>query len=297
MTTLLTGASGFVGAFVQRRIDCTPLDRRGKQVDLCDRDEVRTAVGEIKPDAVIHLAAQSFVPASFENPQETYDINFRGTLNLLSALKDTGFRGRMLFTGSGDTYGLVPESHLPVTEDQPLRPRSPYAVSKVAAEALCYQWSQTESFSVVMTRSFNHIGPGQSERFAVSDFARQVIEIKKGRRKPTLDVGDIDVTRDFTDVRDTTAAYALLLERGRNGEVYNVCSGSENSLRSVLERLMRLANVEARVVQDAARLRVSEQRRMRGSSAKLHADTGWVPSLALDQSLEDILQDWEERLS
>ena len=297
MATLLTGASGFVGAFVQRRINCIPFDRLGKPIDLRDADDVRMAMGEIKPDAVIHLAAQSFVPASFENPAETYEINFQGTLNLLAALKETGFRGRMLFIGSGDTYGLVPESQLPVTEDQPLRPRSPYAVSKVAAEALCYQWSQTESFTITMTRSFNHLGPGQSDRFAVSDFARQIVEIKNGRREPILSVGDIDVTRDFTDVRDATAAYVLLLDRGRNGEAYNVCSGNDHSLRSVVECLLQLASVDARIVQDPTRLRASEQRRMRGSYAKLRADTGWEPTIGLEQSLGDILRNWEERLS
>ncbi len=282
---------------MQRRLDCVPLDHFGMQIDLRDAAAVRNVIAQIKPDSVIHLAAQSFVPVSFQNPRETYEINFQGTLNLLSALRETGFRGRMLAVGSGDAYGLVPESRLPVTEDEPLKPRSPYAVSKVAAEALCYQWSQTESFTVTMTRSFNHLGPGQSDRFAVSDFARQVVEIKSGRRQPTLTVGDIDVTRDFTDVRDATAAYALLLDRGRNGEAYNVCSRREYSLRSVLERLLQLADVDARIVQDPTRLRPSEQRRMRGSYAKLRTDTGWEPSIALDQSLGDILRDWEERLS
>ena len=297
MTVLATGASGFVGAFVQRRIPCVTLSNAGNELDLRDAKGVHQVVQQIRPDAVIHLAAQSFVPASFANPRETFDINFTGTLNLLQALKATGFRGRMLFVGSGDTYGLVPDDGLPVTEDQPLRPRSPYGVSKVAAEALCYQWSQTEQFSVTMTRSFNHIGPGQSERFAVSDFAKQVIEIRKGRRQPILSVGDIDVTRDFTDVRDVTAAYALLLELGHNGESYNVCSGVERTLRFILDRLLALANVEARVEQEAERLRVSEQRRMRGSYEKLHRDTGWAPTIALDQSLNDILQFWEERLT
>ena len=296
MKTLLTGASGFVGGHMQSRIPCIPMSRAGHELDLRDADAVRRLVNDVQPDAVIHLAAQSFVPDSFEKPRETFDINFTGTLNLLTALKDSGVQGRMLFVGSGDTYGLVSEERLPVTEDQPLRPRSPYAVSKVAAEALCYQWSQTEPTTLVMTRSFNHVGPGQSERFAVSDFAKQVIEIKKGRREPVLNVGDIDVTRDFTDVRDVTAAYSLLLEHGLNGESYNVCSGVEHSLRSVLEQLLQLAEVEARIEQDAARLRASEQRRMRGSYAKLHRDTGWEPTISLEQSLKDILQNWEERL-
>ena len=149
----------------------------------------------------------------------------------------------------------------------------------------------------MMTRSFNHIGPGQSERFVVSDFAKQVIEIKKGRRKPTLHVGDIDVTRDFTDVRDAAAAYALLLERGVNGEIYNVCSGVERSVRSLSVRLLEMANVDACIEQDPTRLRVGEQRRFRGSYDKLRRDTGWEPATSIDQSLRDILQYWEEQLS
>jgi len=297
MAIVLTGASGFVGGFVQRQVPCIPFDCSGQQVDLRDPVQVRSAIEQLRPDAIIHLAGQSFVPASFDNPRETYDINFLGTLNLLGALKESGFRGRMLFVGSGDTYGLVPEARLPITEDLPLRPRSPYGVSKVAAEALCYQWSQLEKFALVMTRSFNHIGPGQSERFVVSDFAKQVIEIKQGRRKPILNVGDIDVTRDFTDVRDAASAYALLLERGGNGETYNVCSGVERSIRSILVRLLELANVDARIEQDATRLRIGEQRRFRGSYEKLHRDTGWVPAITIDHSLLDILQNWEERLS
>src|SRR5262249_48752052 len=149
--------------------------------------------------AVIHLAAQSFVPASFAHPLETYEINFLGTYSLLEALKAAGFKGRFLFVGSGDAYGVVRPEDLPIGEEHPLRPRSPYAVSKAAAEALCYQWSRSESFEIVMTRSFNHIGPGQSDRFVVSDFARQVVEIRKGQRRPQISTGDIEVTRDFTD--------------------------------------------------------------------------------------------------
>jgi GDP-4-dehydro-6-deoxy-D-mannose reductase len=258
---------------------------------------VRKAVAEIKPDRVIHLAAQSFVPASFDAPRDTYDSNFLGTFNLLAALKQAGFTGRVLFAGSGDAYGLVAEERLPIVEDQPLKPRSPYSVSKVAAEALCYQWSQTEAFELVMTRSFNHIGPGQSERFAISNFAKQIIEIQTGRREAVLSVGDIDVSRDFTDVRDVARAYALLLDHGRNGEVYNVCSGVERSIRSLLVRLLELAQVEARIEQDPARLRKAEQRRIYGSYQKLRTDTGWEPQTGIDQSLTDILKTWKDKLS
>ncbi len=293
MKLLLTGANGFVGQTMQAALPCVPLPYG---LDLRDREALDAAIADIRPDTVIHLAAQSFVPASFENSHETFDINFLGTLNLLSALQASGFSGRMLFVGSGDTYGLVPPEALPVREEQPLRPRNPYAVSKVAAEALCYQWSQTEGFEVVMVRPFNHIGPGQSARFAIADFARQIVEIRLGRREPVLSVGDVDVTRDFTDVRDVVRAYLLLLTAGQNGEAYNVCSGVERSVRSLLEAMIALAGVHARIRQDPARLRPAEQRRMVASSTKLQRDTGWAQENSMEKSLKDLLNHWEMTL-
>jgi GDP-4-dehydro-6-deoxy-D-mannose reductase len=297
MKLLLTGSDGFVGSFLKCHRPCVPLADENGNVDLRDTTRLGRALASIAPDAVIHLAAQTFVPESLARPRETYEINFFGTLNLLEALKATGFTGRFLFVGSGDSYGLVAPDDLPIDEAQPLRPRSPYAVSKAAAEALCYQWSQAEAFAIVMTRSFNHIGPGQSERFVVSDFARQVVEIRKGLRPPLIRTGDIDVTRDFTDVRDVVPAYLLLLEQGKRGEVYNVCSGSEQSIRELLMRLLQLAGVEAAVEQDPSRLRRAEQRRICGSPRKLERDTGWVRRYSLATSLTDILNDWEAKLS
>jgi GDP-4-dehydro-6-deoxy-D-mannose reductase len=291
--TLLTGASGFVGCHVEAAIACTSLPRG---IDLQDREALNEAVGFIQPDAVIHLAAQSFVPAAFENPRKTFDINFYGTLNLLEALKAAGFKGRMIFVGSGDIYGQVAESAFPVKEDFPLRPRNPYAVSKVAAEALCYQWSQTENFEIIMVRPFNHIGPGQSARFVLSDFAQQITEISVGHRSPVLSVGDIDVTRDFTDVRDVVRAYELLLTKGKNGTVYNVCSGHEHSIRELLLRLIEFSSVEVKIEQDLSRMRPAEQRRMVASYELLHKDTGWNPKISLDQSLKDLLHDWKTKL-
>ncbi|MDA8245694.1 GDP-mannose 4,6-dehydratase [Acidithiobacillus sp.] len=290
---LLTGTNGFVGQHVRAALPCMPLP---DGLDLRDRAALTAAVAAIQPDTVLHLAAQSFVPAAFENPRETFDINFYGTLNLLEALQAAKFTGRMLFVGSGDAYGQVEERNLPVREDHPLRPRNPYAVSKVAAEALCYQWSQTADFEILMVRPFNHIGPSQSPRFAIADFARQVTEIRLGHRAPVLQVGDIDVTRDFTDVRDVVRAYSLLLEQGRNGGIYNVCSGREYSIRDLLQRLITLAGVDATIEQDPARLRRAEQRRMVASFEALHRDTGWQPAISVEKSLQDLLNDWKEQL-
>lgn len=296
MKILLTGSSGFVGRYMSEEMPCIPLNDAGRHVDLRDSHQLDDVVFRLKPDAVIHLATQSFVPESFKNPRETFDINFIGTFNLLSALKATGFSGRLLFVGSGDIYGLVPPEQLPISEAFPLKPRNPYAVSKVAAEALCFQWSQTEGFDIVMVRPFSHIGPGQSERFVLSDFAMQIAEIKHGRRKPVLRVGDIDVTRDFTDVRDVVRAYQLLLQRGKSGEIYNVCSGREFTVRGLLNDMLEIAGVKASIEQENERFRPSEQRRVFGSFKKLYDETGWSPEIPIEQTLGDILEYWRRKI-
>ena len=196
MRLLVTGAGGFVGRtltglFGDRDSRIAPVTL-ARGVDVSNRQALIDAVGRLSIDAVIHLAAQSNVPASFADPRNTYEVNFWGTLNLLDALKITGFRGAFLYVSSADAYGLVPETALPIAEEIPLRPRNPYAVSKAAAEALCYQWSSTESMCITIARPFNHIGPGQSDQFVVSGLARQVAEIRLGRRAPIIEVGDIE---------------------------------------------------------------------------------------------------------
>jgi len=194
---------------------------------------------------------------------------------------------------SGDAYGLASENELPLCETHPLRPRNPYAVSKAAAEALCYQWSQMGPFEVIVARPFNHIGPGQSAQFAISDFARQIAEIAAGRREPVLRVGNIDVTRDFSDVRDVLAAYDALFASGDNGAIYNVCSGVERSVRSLLERLLQLAQVQADVRHEPSRWRPAEQPRVCASHEKLSARTGWQPAQQIDDTLLRLFEYWE----
>ena len=295
MTVLVTGLSGFVGSFCAQLLPCTDLLLGGKSVDLRCLPDVTAAAARIKPDAVIHLAAQAAVPASIANPWETYEINFGGTLNLFTALAETGFRGRCLYVGSADVYGNAPQESLPITEDFPMRPLNPYAVSKAAAELLCLQWSRTGPFEVVIARPFNHIGPRQSERFAVASFARQIAACRAGRGPRQLQVGDIDTTRDFSDVRDIVRAYAGLLASGRNGEAYNVCSGVERSLRDMIRALLDASGIDMEIQVVSQRLRGAEQRRMRGSFDKLHADTGWRPEIPFGQTLLDTLDYWDKK--
>jgi GDP-4-dehydro-6-deoxy-D-mannose reductase len=294
MTVLVTGLTGFVGSHFAQQVEAVDLTENGNWVDLRDLDRVRRAVHAIAPKSVLHLAAQSWVPASVDDPRQTYEINFFGTLNLLQALRDAKFEGTMLYVGSADVYGAVPETQLPITEQCPLKPLNPYAVSKVAADALCYQWSRSAPFRIVVARPFNHIGPRQSAQFAVADFARQIVACRKGKAPPVLRVGDIDTTRDFTDVRDIVLAYAALLESGRNGEAYNVCSGIERSMREVIMALCDVCGVKMEIEVSPDRLRRTEQRRMRGSYEKLRADTGWTPSIPFERTLRDIVEYWDK---
>jgi GDP-4-dehydro-6-deoxy-D-mannose reductase len=298
---LVTGRSGFVGTVLAERIAAThagawKLADIPDRLDLRDAEETRALIEATCPDAVVHLAAQSAVPDSVRDPETTLRVNVLGTLNLLQALTGCGFRGRLLYVGSGDIYGHVPAEALPIDETRLPRPRNPYAVSKLAAEALCWQWHVSEGRDLVLARPFNHIGPGQSDRFAVSSFARQIAEIRLGKREPRILAGNLDATRDFTDVRDVADAYLALLEQGESGEIYNVCSGVERSIRSMLELLMALGGVRAPVEQDSGRLRHSEQPRMCGDPGKIVSSTGWRPATPLETSLRDALVHWEREI-
>lgn len=248
------------------------------------------------PDAVIHLAGQTFVPEAFRDPARTFEINLLGTLNLLQALKARGLNGPFLYVSSGDVYGQVDEAALPITEQQPPCPRNPYAVSKLSAEHLCLQWGLSEDWPVLVARPFNHIGTGQKDSFVIASAARQISRIRQGLQGPQLEVGDIDVTRDFLDVDDVISAYFALLEKGVPGQVYNICSGHEQSIRSLIEQLADLAGIELQLVQDPARMRRADQRRVRGSHQRLARTTGWTPQISTQQSLRAILSDWEQRV-
>ena len=263
--------------------------------ELLDRAQVDAQLDEHRPDAILHLAAQSNVPHSFSDPEGTFRVNVFGTLHLFQGIKRSGLAPRIVLASSGDVYGQVPEPEMPITEERIPRPRSPYAVSKLAAEALCCQWHETEGLEVVVARPFNHIGSGQSDSFALPAFARQIAEIKAGKRPAHIDVGDIDVSRDFTHVADVIEGYLILLEKGKAGEIYNIASGSDCLIRTLLGRLLELAGVNAPLRRDMDRFRPSEQRVVRGGNAKIRG-LGWHPTRSIDEALSDILQDWEQRI-
>lgn len=298
---LITGASGFVGKTLAQHV-CSQASgvvcvQPSQKIELTDSQCLDELIAETRPDRIVHLAAQSFVPQAFADPLGTYQVNFIGTLNLLQSLKKHGFNGRLLFVGSGDQYGLIEPSDLPVLETQPMKPRNPYAVSKIAAEMLCYQWSQTEGMDIVMARPFNHIGPGQNHRFVIPGFARQIAAIKMGLAQPVMETGNLHVTRDFTDVRDIVKAYLLLLEQGKSGDVYNVCSGKEVLISDVLQQLLEIAGVEADIKLDPNLVRANEQQRSFGNPDKIFRDTGWKPVIPLTQSLCDIFNEQQAELA
>ena len=295
----VTGLTGFVGQHIQSRLQADASEWELLPVpgryDLAAPDSLE-GLWPVMPDAVIHLAGQTFVPEAFRDPAGTLNINLLGTLNLLQALKARGFSGTFLYVSSGDVYGQVAEEHLPITELQPPCPRNPYAVSKLSAEFLSLQWGVSEGWPVLVARPFNHIGTGQKDSFVIAHAARQICRIKQGLQGPQLEVGDIDVTRDFLDVGDVVSAYLALLEKGTPGQVYNICSGREQSIRSLIEQLADLAQVDLQLVQDPARLRRADQRRVSGSPARLTQTTDWKPEITTQQSLRAILSDWEKRV-
>lgn len=293
---LVTGLSGFVGTRLQETVGAPWHLMKVPRVDLREPGALDRFLADGPPDAVIHLAGQTFVPQAFRDPSGTLQVNVLGTLNLLESLKRCGFAGAFLFVSSGDVYGQVSEELLPITEDLLPRPRNPYGVSKVAAELLCQQWSFAEPWRMMVARPFNHIGAGQKADFVVPAVARQIARIRHGLQEAVIEVGDIDVTRDFLDVRDVLSAYAGLLDQGCNGEVYNVCSGREYRVRGLIGQMAKLAGVDLEIRQDPQRLRRAEQRRVCGSHAKLRAQTGWEPAYAMEQTLQAVLDDWDARV-
>jgi GDP-4-dehydro-6-deoxy-D-mannose reductase len=302
MRLFLTGSKGFVGGWARRLEAAVFIPHRFEivhddpETDIGDAAALQRTLRQARPGAILHLAALSNVLDSFRDPARTFETNLLGTLNLLTAARSEGIAPRIVFVSSGDAYGLVRPDELPIRETLTPRPRNPYAVSKFATEALCWQWTQTEGADIVIARPFNHIGPGQSDAFVLPALARQIAEIKAGKRAPVIETGDIDVTRDFTDVRDVIPAYLTLLEKGARGDAYNICSGSEHSIRDLLAQMLEMAGIEAEVRQDPARMRPAEQRRVRGDNAKIRA-LGWQPAIDIRTSLRDILQDWEERVA
>ena len=317
MKILITGVTGFVGSHLAEY--CLSLDQQVEVIGTCrwrsrreniehfedainlyecdlrDASSVKTLLADIQPERIFHLAAQSYVPSSWNSPGETITTNVIGQLNIFEAMRETNSTASIQIAGSSEEYGLVHPEEAPITEKNPLRPLSPYAVSKVAQDMLAYQYFQSYGLKVVRTRAFNHTGPRRGDVFVTSNFAKQIAEIEAGQRPPVIHVGDLNPKRDFTDVRDIVRAYWLSLEHCSLGEVYNVASGKAYRIKEVLKILLDNSGQDIEVVEDPERLRPSDVPLLLGDNSRFCKATGWLPEIPFEQTAKDLLDYWRER--
>ncbi len=315
MRVLITGATGFVGrhlsAYILSKKDVQVYglirpthQKRGSnsglmsgvrpvKADLLSERSMLSALQKVRPDRIYHLAGQSSVKDSWEKPKKTLHVNVNGTRALLEAAVRAGSHARILVCASADEYGASGKKHFKLTEEATLAPISPYGVSKLAQDVMGLHYHRAHGLSIVRTRAFNHIGPGQDPRFVVPSFARQFADIAAGKQKPEIKVGNLDAVRDFTDVRDVVRAYWLAVEKGKAGEVYNVASGRPRKVAEVLRFYLSLSSVKIKVLRGKAGLRASDLPRLVGDSRKIHRDTGWKPRIRFETTLRDVLRDFQ----
>ena len=311
---LITGISGFVGShlaefLLERGLEVygtirwrSKLDNikhiqdkvRLIETDIKDAHSMQKTIDEVEPDYVFHLAAQSFVPTSWKAPSETVSANILGTVNLFEAIRNSNVDPRIQVAGSSEEYGMVFPDEIPIKESNPLRPMSPYAVSKVATDLFGYQYHQSYGLKIVRTRAFNHTGPRRGEPFVTSNFAKQVAEIEKGLKEPVIHVGNLNAQRDFTDVRDIVNAYWLSVHKCEFGEVYNICSGVAREIQSVFDLLQDMVDVQIEVKQDPDRMRPSDVEILKCDCSKFKKRTGWEPKIAFKDTMRDLLDYWRK---
>ena len=299
MRALITGAGGFVGAHLQRHLEdsgdeVTATDRVTDGLDILDAAALLEMFRRCQPEVVYHLAGASDVGGSWQTPQATFRANAEGTLNILWAAREAGTE-RVLTIGSADIYGKVTAADLPITEDLALRPVSPYAASKVAADYVALQAFLGYEQHVVRARPFNHLGPGQTDKFVAPALASRVAA-NEIEGNSVVRVGNLSPQRDFTDVRDVVRAYRLLVDKGHAGQVYNVCSGTAIPVQDLAERLISMAQIPMTLEPDPDLQRPVDIPILLGDSSRILADTGWKPEIPLDQTLEDLLNDRRKRL-
>lgn len=311
---LITGATGFTGVHLLAYYAARGWEVHGThrspdvdhawipahavlhRVDLLDLAEITRLMIRVRPNVIHHLAAQSSGAVASHDSWRTLETNARTQYNTLEAIRTVEMETRIVVAGSSDEYGQTAPECNPIDEHAPLLPTTPYALSKVIQDVMAYQYFASHHLHIVRTRPFLQLGPRRSDHFVAGAFARQVAEIVLGRREPVILVGNIDLQRDFTDVRDVADAYGLLAEHGEAGEVYNIASGIARTLREMLTTMLEVAGVQAEIQTDASRRRPGEAPLLVGDPAKLHAATGWTPSITFQQSVTDTLAFWLDHL-
>lgn len=316
MKALITGVTGFVGSHLAEYLVSIGVSVYGTyrvrsrmehlqsvkskitlvECELKDANSVDQLIVSVRPDWIFHLAAQSFVPTSWNSPEDTLVNNIASEVNLFEAVRKYQVPARIQVACSSEEYGLVQPEETPIRETNPLRPLSPYGVSKVTQDLLAYQYHQSYGLFTVRTRTFNHEGPRRGESFVLSNFAKQIAEIEKGVKPPVLYVGNLEAIRDFTDVRDIVVAYKLALEHGEPGEVYNIGSGQPVRIKDALAQLLKMTKTAIDVKQDPARMRPSDVLILHADSSRFRQKTGWEPQIPFSRTLEDMLEYWRARI-
>jgi GDP-4-dehydro-6-deoxy-D-mannose reductase len=313
---LVTGVTGFVGSHLaefllkndievhgilrwrskMENIEGIKKDLHLHEADLLDSHSLYSTLEEIKPDYIFHLAAQSFVKSSWSSPANTIETNMVGSCNLFEVVRKLKLDPIIQIAGSSEEYGLVHPDETPMTENNPLRPLSPYAVSKIGMDFLGYQYFASYGLKIIRTRGFNHTGPRRGHVFAESTFAKQIAEIEKGIKEPVVNVGNLDAQRDYTDVRDMVRGYYLAVQKCTPGEIYNICSGKTWTIKWVLDYLLSQSKVKIEVKPDPERMRPSDVEILLGDNTKFKSATGWAPEIPFEQTLTDLLNYWRERV-
>jgi GDP-4-dehydro-6-deoxy-D-mannose reductase len=318
---LITGISGFVGGHFVHYLTThhTDLEIHGisrskpawdfipvmpgltnnshfHQADLMDIPKIRSLIEEIQPDYIVHLAAQSSVAESWKTPVDSFMNNTNIFLNIIDTVRLNDFTARVLSVGSSEQYGIVSEKDLPLQEKSLQRPANPYAVARVAQEQLARIYAEGYGLDICCTRSFNHCGPGQSDRFVVSSIVRQFVQIARGTQEPIIHIGNGSIVRDFIDVRDVVTAYNLLLRQGKRGEVYNICSGKGREIQDIVTILSDRLNISVKIKQEQTQIRPIDNPRIVGSNEKIRHELGWHPTIPFEQTLQSMYDCWDVRL-
>ncbi len=315
MKVLITGIAGFAGSYLAEEVlkkgeevfgiclvceSLENIEKIKKQLrihhgDITNFEQLLKMIKKIEPDQIFHLAALSSVAESFSNPLNMLENNFRGTLHLLEIIRRLNRPIKILVVGSSDVYGIVKPKEIPIKEERPLLPVSPYGVSKAAGDLLTYQYFKSYGIYAIRARSFNHTGPRQRTGFVIPDFASQIAQIEKGLIPPVLKVGNLSSQRDLSDVRDVVGAYVALMAKGKAGEAYNICSQKAYSIERMLNILCSLSKKRIRVEADERRNRPAEIPILLGSNSRIRRTTGWKPKIPLEKTLEDTLDFWRRK--
>lgn len=308
---LVIGAAGFVGKYLIKEINANKIDVYATKLpherlenieakiydlDIMDKEAIIALFLEIQPDYIFHLAAQSSVGLAWKNPTLTVDVNIKGSINVMDAVRELFYKPRVLLIGSGEEYGHIQPGETPIAETNLLRPGNIYAATKACQNMIGNIYSKAYDMELMMVRAFNHIGPEQAPMFVVSDFCKQVAEIEKGMREPVMMVGNLAAKRDFTDVRDVVKAYVSLVQKGEPGETYNVGSGNAQEIRQVLDLIISLSDKEIRVEIDPNKIRPVDVPIIEADITKINRLTGWKPEIPLEQTIQETLNYWRAHL-